>query len=427
MIRNKIILNGNILDRTRLIWFYPSSMGKQNVARFDAIWNRLALKYISPNISIVKYPESFAPFYAHSSNVVKSNNYPVINIDIGGGTTDIAVFFKDKPNFITSFRFAGNSIFGDGYEENIERSNGFVRKFIPIIGEWLNAHNDDLYNLNTILAQEYQNLNSAELNSFFFSIEENKEVQDAKLEFSYAKYLANNDEARMVFLVFCGAIIYHISKLMHVLGLPMPRQILLSGKGANIFRLLDADKKLSNLENLTKDIFKFVYNVTSYHSEGLNFELTKDPKEATCQGGIRLAQRNLDLEETDYIILIGDRMNLLSNLDHNNHPRHLVKHADLIRQDTTSSVVEEVKFFINSLFDICSNQGHFRRFEIKTSNIEIYKKILLRDAAENLEKGRRLRQAINVSEDEPVEETLFFYPLIGGIYELTQLLVDSQD
>lgn len=427
MVRNKIILNGNRLDRTRLIWFYPSSMGKQNVAKFDDIWNRLALKYISPNISIIKYPESFAPFFAHNSNVVKSNNYPVINIDIGGGTTDIAVFYKDKPNFITSFRFAGNSNFGDGYEENIERSNGFVRKFMPIIEEWLNAHPNDLYNLNTTLAQEYRNLNSADLNSFFFSIEENKEVRDAKLVFSYTRYLANNDEARIVFLVFCSAIIYHIAKLMRVLDLPMPRQILLSGKGANIFRLLDADKKLSNLENLTKDIFKFVYNVTSYHSEGLNFALTKDPKEATCQGGIRLAQNNIDLYDVDNIVLIGDRMNILSNMEGFNHLRQLVTHGDLIRRDITNSVVEEVKYFINSLFDICYNQGHFRRLEIKTSKLDIYKKILLRDAAENLEKGRRLRQAINVSEDDPVEETLFFYPLIGGIYELTQLLVDSQD
>lgn len=422
MIRNKVLLIGGNLDRINLVWFFPSSMGKQNVAKFDAIWNKLAQKYLSSSININSIPESFAPFYAHSTNVVKSNNYPVVNIDIGGGTTDVAVFYKDKPDFTTSFRFAGNTVFGDGYETSNEQGNGFVQKFTPMIKEWLLNHRASLYNLSTTFSQDYNRLNSADINSFFFSIEENKEVRDAELNFSYNQYLADNDEARIIFLVFSGAIIYHVAKLMFVLKLPMPRQILLSGKGANIFKLLDADQKLKNLEGLARDIFEKVYD-KPYHSDGINFVMTPDPKEATCKGGIRLTQGGLELAEVDNIILIGDRQNMLSNLDHMNHPRHLVKQSDLDQRATVDSVIEEVQYFVEMLFSICNDRGHFRRFEIKAGKLNEYKRILLRDSEDNLEKGRGRRKEI-IDQDEPVEESLFFYPLIGGIYELTQLLVD---
>lgn len=426
MIRNKVLLNGGNLDRIQLIWFFPSSMGRQNVAKFNAIWSRLASRYVSPSASasIRSIPESFAPFYAHSSNTVKSDKHPVVNIDIGGGTTDVAVFYKNEPDFTTSFRFAGNSVFGDGYESKNEQNNGFVRKYKPVVEEWLKTHQSSLYNLNTTFNQDYNGLNSADINSFFFSIEENKEVKEANLDFSYNRYLRDNDDARIIFLIFCSAIIYHVAKLMCALNLPMPRQIMLSGKGANIFRLLDADVNLVYIEKLAKDIFEKVYSPTAYHEEGLDFVMTENPKEATCQGGIRVLQNKTNLSEVDNIVLIGDKNpDFMSNLNGQKHPpRQIVKQGDLDQKGTIESVVEEIQHFIKTLFDLCTEKGHFSNFEIKTGRLAEYKRILLRDAETNLEKGRGYRKEMIIGQDEPVEETLFFYPLVGGIYELTQLL-----
>lgn len=39
----------------------------------------------------------------------------MVSIDIGGGTTDVLIVREGRADLLTSFRFAANSIFGDGY------------------------------------------------------------------------------------------------------------------------------------------------------------------------------------------------------------------------------------------------------------------------------------------------------------------------
>ena len=49
----------------------------------------------------------------------------LINVDIGGGTTDIA-FAKDKNiSHVTSFRFASNTLFENSFSE-LDEDNGIV-------------------------------------------------------------------------------------------------------------------------------------------------------------------------------------------------------------------------------------------------------------------------------------------------------------
>jgi Ethanolamine utilization protein EutJ (predicted chaperonin) len=82
----------------------------------------------------------------------------LVSIDIGGGTTDI-VFIKDgkKAEYVTSFRFAANSIFGLGehitpvvskYQTEIEkllrrqRSSTFYCDNILLKHNWTIHHGD---------------------------------------------------------------------------------------------------------------------------------------------------------------------------------------------------------------------------------------------------------------------------------------------
>lgn len=49
-------------------------------------------------------------------------------MDIGGGTTDFAVYENNQPKLISSVRFAGNSIYGDFPGFGIQM-NGFYNKY----------------------------------------------------------------------------------------------------------------------------------------------------------------------------------------------------------------------------------------------------------------------------------------------------------
>ena len=61
---------------------------------------------------------------------------PSVSVDIGGGTTDIMIYADGEPKLISSFKFAGNAIFGDGFNGNI-KTNGFVQKYYPEFKEIL--------------------------------------------------------------------------------------------------------------------------------------------------------------------------------------------------------------------------------------------------------------------------------------------------
>ena len=425
LIRNKILLNNGNLNKVNIVWFYPSSLGETR-HKFNKIWEDSAQEYISKQAKIFNFQESLAPFYAYGPNQVKGQQFPVINIDIGGGTTDVAVFEKEEPTFTTSFRYAGNSVFGDGYKEK-GQGNGFVLKFKDYIDEWIKTHN--LRNLDRSF-QANSRLSSSDMNSFFFSIEENKEVKESGLKFSYSEMLAGHDDARFVFLIFASSIFYHLAKLMLIMEKDMPRQILFSGKGSNIIKLLDPDPRLKNVERLVKFIFERVYE-TPYHREGIGIICSENPKEVTCFGGIELlknkikADLDIPTDDVDKVVLVGDKKDKLSTLDifKNQHLKKFkYKYSDLNNQEIKLSVVEEVKKFTRILFEICYEEDLFRKFLINYSKLSKYRDILNGDLVSDLESGisNRLGQ---VSDNEPVAETMFFYPLIGRIYELTKEVV----
>ena len=426
LIRNKIILEDRgDLKKVKLVWFYPSSLGTQSIGRFERIWKRVAKDYLSEDTLVEKHPESLAPFYAYDRNTIKGRSHPVVNIDIGGGTTDVAVFENKKPNVTTSFRFAGNSVFGDGLAKRIEQNNGFVRKFFPIVKKWLEENKHELPTLRRILMDDFSDkMASADINAFFFSLEKNNDVKKARLEFSYANYLSDDEDSKMVFVVFAGAIFYHLAKLMKTLDKGMPRQILFSGKGANILRLLDVNNDLKNAAVLAKSIFEEVYG-QKYHDDGLDLICKDKPKEVTCLGGINMTQDGVEIEEVDNLILLGDEYDRLNNTTGKiNYPDHRFMYGE-VDDDIQASVLDEVNRFIDMIFKICEDRRLIAKLGLNGSRLGVYKKVLRKDLRNHLLEGLEDRMD-RVSDAEGVSESLFFYPLIGGLYQLTQLLVDEE-
>jgi hypothetical protein len=88
-----------------------------------------------------------------------------------------------------------------------------------------------------------------------------------------------------------------------------------------------------------------------------------------------------------------------------------------IDENTLSSVAEEVRKFIDLLFTLNEDFNFKQKLNVNTSDLDDYKKILLKDLAQNVKIGFSHKKAESDKKD-PVEETLFFYPLIKGINNL---------
>jgi predicted RNA-binding protein Jag len=415
LIRTKVLLNQGSLNSTKLIWFYPSSMMPDRINKLENIWNNLFKKYITDQRSTEKLSESIAPFYYFNrTRGVDASDLPVAAIDIGGGTTDIVIYHQNTPKILTSFRFAANSIFGDAYNGSPE-INGFVKKYQNVIEKILTDNN--LPDLQAVLNEIKEEQNSADIIAFFFSLENNKTIQERGIPISFNNKLANDDDLKIVFLIFYSSIIYHLARMMKQTKMKPPRYITFSGTGSKIISITDRGKDLNSLQKLTKLIFNKIYDGESVGN--LELKQYPEPKEITCKGGL-LAETAIDIDEIKNI-LIGDKQNIIIT------PNTNLNYGD-VNDDILKSVIDEVNSFLDLIFTLNTEFNFTNNFGVNSTNIDSCKEILKEDLMQYLKSGfaikkKELQGNTNVS----IEEPLFFYPLVGTLNKLAFKIVSQNN
>lgn len=420
MMRNKVLLNGGQLSKTQVVWFFPASMSHHTLGGLNAIWNRLYEKYFPNAKTLIRYSESEAPYYYRADAVPSTK--PVAGIDIGGGSTDIVVFKDAKPLYFTSVKFAGNILFGNGYQKGPGLNNGFVTFFSKYVKNFLDTNYYQLLNLNEVF-EELNHPNkgfSADLISFFFSIDRNHQVKQKKLDaaFSFTKLLQNDQNFKIAYFVFFSAIVYHLAKLMKSLQLEMPQHIFLNGNGSRILGLLDISGDWAMLEQLAMLIFQKVYG-QPYNGYRLEFHLYDKPKEATCKGGIKRAQSTHSQDMAQLVVLLGDSEGTVVGDAMIGAPG-----ADLLKrmkykeanEGVEQKVVEEMRSFLRLLSSL-KDEFRVSNLGMQAGKMEEYCRHLESNIDGFLRQGLTDRLASTDSE-EIIEESLFFYPLVGALHRL---------
>jgi hypothetical protein len=412
LMRNKVLLNRGNLSKTNLIWFFPSSMKPARKSTLENIWNELFQQYFKSSNKPIGISESLAPFYYFKGvGKLQGGAYkPVVSIDIGGGTTDVVVFKSNKPLLLTSFKFAANTIFGDGFSEyGAARTNGLMKKYMDVYRNLFRANKRS--RLTSILDELKEKNKSEDINAFLFSLENNSSINDTKL-FSYNHLLSQDDDLKILFIYFYSAIIYHIAELMKAKNIELPKHIVFSGTGSKILTIITPDLKI--LANLSKKIFEGVYN-QNFDSDGLTIETEKEmPKEVTCKGGLMSNPEDLTIDVRE----IKATLTCLESRGVNKLT------YDKLIDSTKSEIANYVREF-NSFFIKLNSQYSFTDyFNVSEKSLEIVKSEINKHIRDFLEEGLEFNKKLdNVEADEKeIEETLFFYPLIGTIFYLTSQL-----
>lgn len=407
LLRNKVLLNKGNLSQTKLVWFYPSSMKPARKGALENTWNELFNQYFNPTQQAVGITESLAPFYyfkgtnkLHGGGAYK----PVVSIDIGGGTTDIVVFKSYKPLLMTSFKFAANAIFGDGFSEyGAASSNGLISKYSPYYEKLLDTNK--LYDLLKVLSSIKDKNKTEDINAFFFSIENNPKIKDKKL-FSYNSLLANDEDLKIIFIYFYSAIIYHIADLMKQKQIKLPIHIVFSGTGSKVLNVITSDFKI--LANLSKTIFENVYG-QKFDSDGLSIETEKEmPKEVTCKGGLMLNAEDLAID----IRTIKATHTCLNGVDKLTY--------DQLDETAKANIANYVGEFNKFFFNLNAQYNFSDYFNVTENSLGIFKEELSKHLRDYLEEGLEYNKKLDeiATDDKEIEETLFFYPLIGAINNL---------
>ncbi len=399
LIRTKILLNNGNLEATKIVWFYPSSMSLHQQNSLEEKWSKNVIKYFGDSVNIFKICESLAPFYYYTKEggLTAALTKPVISVDFGGGTTDVVIYENNKPNLLTSFKFAGNSIFGDDYGRNFA-INGFVNKYFDRYIDLLETNQCNEEKIT--LLQIKENGNSVDIINALFRLQSNHKLISQNKHFNFIDDLKRDNDFKILFIIFYGAILYHIAKIMKYNGLKSPSEITFSGTASKLITILDSS-------NSTTTFSKFINHIFSIFFADCNIKaiLPPNPKEITCKGGLHMDTNNLVDPDEIKTIYTGEQM--------------FSQKSNITYLDIDESFIlktkDEFSYFINDLFKINNKISFNDLFGINNEVIDFSKEYILQNFENSLRTGllEKENELGSSFKTDKIAETLFFYPLTG--------------
>jgi len=409
IIRNKVIANNGNLARTKITWFYPNSMSPHRLSQLRLAWDENYMELFNHNGTTRNLSESVAPIHYYFRRYATATS--LVNIDIGGGTTDIAFSHNGKVEYITSFKFATNSLFQDSFSD-INPNNGIIDYFKDdFLARLKSRKGTELNELVNIFDRNRSH--PANMASFLFSLKNNSATKElAQNTIDFNKVLQNDTKFKLVFILFYTAIIYHLAQIVKTKGIKVPRHIAFSGNGSKILNVISTNSHI--MANYTKIVFEKVISKEYGSSlDILGLEQGSNPKESTSKGGLFPFDEYDDKVET--IILRDSSGKLVSTSD---------TYAS-ITDNQKMEIVKSVKdFFHFALIDIPSVINLDSFFGVDNLTMTIAREVCLTDLETYLEKGIELSIKESGNNENQIEDSLSFYPIKGALQSLSSKLYE---
>lgn len=411
MIRNKVLLNKGNIKKTGITWFYPISMPINRRNKLKDVWDECYKRFFNSNgNNLSNMTESEAPIFYYFKRYTNTTN--LINIDIGGGTTDIAFSERGQVKLVTSFKFATNTLFENPFTK-MDTTNGIVDFYKNEFLTFLKGK--DVGELLDVLRNKERPSNTA---SFLFSIKDNTIIKDKDINKSSVDFinkLREDEDFKIVFIVYYAAIIYHVAHIIKLKNMEEPRHISFSGNGSKIIKVLSTDTKV--ISEFTKVIFEHVLcRKYAGNLDILSLEENTSPKEATCKGGI--VGGNSIIDKDSIVILKGDNSGFVERG---------VLYKD-ITEDHKDSVMKTVDDFLDFVLNTLNQKFNFDdNFGLTKDALKIAKECkenYRQDFKAWLNRGIEERKG-NDGENN-VEETTFFYPITAVIYSISKDIYEKK-
>lgn len=415
-IRNKVLMNDGNIKETEIIWFHPPEMQPFLLNKCTRIWNEAYQKYFNNNKLPCRYSQIEVQKYQYLEEYKINTNAPLVNICIGKTITEVSVSQNTKPLFQTSFNFAFDACFGEAYSLVGSGQNGFFKYYKGIVEHFLSQNQTDLFDLYQTFQKltNIGSINSTEIMDFFFSIKSNNQVTNNNLDFNLTKIVSEDNGFKIIFIIFFSAIIYHIAKMLKTSDIQPPEFICINDRKSRIIQLLDDSYDLSAASKLARLIFEKVYD---RKLNIIKIIQSKQPLSVTSKGGILKHQSNPIQDPSNKIVLLGDQYNTSLNKDDYMTYSEYLGNPNII-QDTVS----EVHSFIDTILNLNYKLNFNAYFGLDTSKIEVYRKILKAETYGRIHQGITYKSRITHSQNSTIDETLFFYPLVIGLLEITKFI-----
>jgi len=435
LVRARILQQGGDPRESTLIWFWPLSFTTYLRNTLERLWREEAVAVLGVDASAVgSMTESAAPFYYHHARARLVSDKPVLSIDIGGGSTDVVFFERQTPRFGTSFNFAGNALWGDGF--NLVRGpsdrNGIVDWALPRVNDTLSRLDSPIQlHAREILSPLTTSLESSEdAVNLCFAVDE---------QVKFTQQLATEPVIKLMILLHFSAVIFHCAQVMRLRKLRRPEILCFSGYGSKSLDVLDPSSGKRHLGEQALRLFDVVYDhwdrladvavaddpasadaiigiARELPSRGsLQILLADRLKEATCEGGILGAALGNALRDTpEPFVYLGGADDTLYERD------RVVSYEELERCPSIKpDVAANFRRFIAVFLGFADR---YEPFDVPIGTVADHRTRLWIQVSETLELGLERRLKSEEGREERMSETLFFYPLIDKLFRISQTL-----
>lgn len=411
LIRSKVLLGGGSLKQTKITWFYPVSMETFRRSQLADEWNRLCHAYIDSKCVVHSVTESLAPFYYYKNvEGVNAAYRPVVSMDIGGGTTDFAVYEGNKPVLISSVRFAGNSVYGDfpGFGFN---TNGFVNRYCARFNELIERA--QIPTLKSAYNNIVNNASSADFVSFLYSLERNTELKKRGLAISFSEALRTDYSMKTLLLLFYVGEIYYLAHILKAKNIATPEYLTISGTGSKLLYLIGGQGELEKLA-------KIVFNDVVGDDGNVALKQVDNPKEITCKGGLMM--------KDDDVVSNSDGLRYWFAASETVEKKGVNVRVKDVDEASIDEVVDFYRHFIDYFFGLNTRFSFEKNFGIDTQkSFAYYRGLLLEHAHEDSAAMLERRREERDDPDTELEDSLFFFPLAGGLNRLAAYISSQKD
>lgn len=397
MMKSKSVLNGGGAD-FNVVATYPQSMSVREAGDFKNAWNE-ARGVVGAQIEVKFEFESVAPYYSFLNDL--KYGQPYMNLDIGGGTTDILHVRpcpgRQDQTAIFSAIFAANDIWGDGCNDaNDPKENGFVAYYLQ---------SKEFGKLNEVKKTELKSVcdnasSSSDIISYLFFHDKDK---DTPTDFSQA--IRDSHEMMKVPILHFSSLMYYVAFVLDLAELKIPRAITFTGMGSKYIQLITNDEQALGI--LISNIFAY-YGRSVENDDLVNAKVevkfASEPKLVTASGGLIMNSRAQKLIPEP----------CLCHGYHEENYGTSVHYRDV--ENYKNSVVEEFELFAK-MFDDPSIAKAFSKLGYPL--VQKFDKELMDLVASSFD------LMIEQTSDEAlkgftVEDPMFFWPLKETLYQLSK-------
>ncbi len=420
LMRTKVLLESADIRKTRLVWFYPLAMKVGNVRKMGEMWRKTfqeVFGFEPDDHNLVQMPESVAPYYFYrASSQFRGSASTVASVDIGGGSSDVAVFESNaqQPTVLASFRFAANVLFGDGFSEVPHGdTNPMLVRYVDYFRRLFDADDDRYGELNGILDDITAKRKSEDINAFLFSVVNNKAVAGNDV-FSYNLRLNEDGQLKVVFIYFYAALIYYVACLMHHRHFSKPRSVMFSGTGSKVLDIVGGKR---DLDLISQAVFERVYD-ESYDNDGFSVVMErKEPKQITCRGALMQVRDASGCASVEQLNRMMDGIDNRVKYNYSVIDKEHLTYADMDNPAVRQSIVDAVRRFNDFFCQLCDDLHVTDRFLVDYQSLAKFKMLVNKDLEHHLINGWNYVNKNDTDHNgaDKIEDTVFFYPIIGSI------------